>query len=240
VVEVHVDAITGGAGGGGEPGGDVVLVGALDAWAIGRDATPGGFPLEVELEVVPGGLEWEAELLDGATLVEHDIDPVTGAVLDTDLESAGAEAAAVQSAFAAATVPTTAAVATALAQVPGGFVHEIERERSGDQPRYEIGLVSESQRFEVEIDAVAGGVLEVELVGPAHLAPASEGPGMAGLATLTPGDLDDDDLVTLTDLIAVIGAFGSADASGDADLDGDVDLDDLLLVLSLFGTAYEG
>jgi uncharacterized membrane protein YkoI len=243
VVEVLVNAVTGGPGGPGAPGtpgGDVVLVGALDAWAIGREQTPGGFPLEVELEVVAGGFEWEAELLEAGTLVEHDIDPATGAVLDTELESAGSDAAAVPSAFAAATIATAEAVATALAQVPGGFVYEIEREQDGGAPRYEIGLVTATDRFEVEIDAIGGGVIETELVGPAHVAPATEGPGVAGLSTLTPADLNDDDVVNLTDLVTVIGAFGSTDPAGDADLDGDVDLDDLILVLSLFGTIYEG
>ncbi len=239
-VTVLVNAIDGsGGGGGGEPGGDVVLVGALDAWAIGQEQTPGGFPLEVELEFTGGVFVWEAELRSGTSLVEHDLNAATGAVLETDIEAAGAESAAIQAAFAAATIPTAEAVAIALGQVPGGFVYEIEREQVAGAARYEIGLVTDADRFEVEIDAASGAVIAVELAGPAHLAPATEGPGMAALATLTPGDANDDDVVDLQDVLEVLAGFGSGNASSDVDGDGDADLQDLLLVLSRFGTVYE-
>jgi uncharacterized membrane protein len=58
---------------------------------------------------------------------------------------------------------------------------------------------------------------------------------IAHLGHPCPGDLNDDDVVNVRDLLIVVAAFG--DAGGPADLDGDgvVDVRDLLLLLSLWG-----
>jgi hypothetical protein len=50
------------------------------------------------------------------------------------------------------------------------------------------------------------------------------------------GDIDGDGDVDLNDLLALIAAWGTADAASDLNGDGVVDLDDLLLLLAHFGS----
>jgi probable HAF family extracellular repeat protein len=72
------------------------------------------------------------------------------------------------------------------------------------------------------------------------------GVGEAWIATLSPpppcpGDLNDDNAVSLSDLTILLAHFGTpggaAYAEGDLDADGDVDLSDLATLLANFGTS---
>ena len=49
-----------------------------------------------------------------------------------------------------------------------------------------------------------------------------------------PGDLDGDQVVSIDDLLIVIGNYGNS-GEGDANEDGTVDVEDLLIVLDSFG-----
>ncbi|MCH2132991.1 MAG: aryl-sulfate sulfotransferase [Phycisphaerales bacterium] len=51
-----------------------------------------------------------------------------------------------------------------------------------------------------------------------------------------PGDVNDDDVVDVNDILAVVGAYGSTDGTGDADNDGDCDSSDVLAVLAAWGS----
>ena len=56
-----------------------------------------------------------------------------------------------------------------------------------------------------------------------------------GSSVASAGDVNGDDVVNVTDLVAVILAWGSVDASGDATADGLVDVLDLLRVILEWG-----
>ena len=51
-----------------------------------------------------------------------------------------------------------------------------------------------------------------------------------------PGDADGDGETNVNDLLAVIGAWGSSDATADFDFDGTIGVEDLLAVIAGWGT----
>ena len=60
------------------------------------------------------------------------------------------------------------------------------------------------------------------------------------LASLTPGDTNDDDEVNLDDILNIVVNFGNASVQFDITLDGLIDLDDLLDVVFYYGVSYDG
>ncbi len=67
-----------------------------------------------------------------------------------------------QSVPAAVNLDTTAAIETALKEVPG-TVHKTELERENGRMIYEIEIVTaDGQEMEVEIDAETGAILKIE------------------------------------------------------------------------------
>jgi hypothetical protein len=85
------------------------------------------------------------------------------------------------------------------------------------------------------------GTWRVRVKAPRVLARTFDAMGIVGDTTLnfsmTPGDVNDDNMVDDADLLQVLFAFGGSDASADVNGDGTVDDADLLIVLFNFGAS---
>lgn len=247
VIAIDVDAITGevvaeaDADDDDQPGTGVVAIGVLDAMNAAEADNPGFTAFDAELEFSDGAFEWEVELVSsvGDATVEADINAASGAVVESEPSDENAAQAA--SKLASATVSRQDATDAALDSVGGGFVYDLELDRESGRVVWEVGVLFDDRRWEVELDAASAAILDLSDQGPAHiqLDVAADGAPLAiGLRSLTPGDANDDDLVNGNDLITVINAFGLADTAADLTFDGLVNGADLLTVINAFGADY--
>lgn len=144
-------------------GAKLSLVQAVDA---ARRHAEGGMLVEAELEPDEGAPTYDIEFVVGDSIKEIEIDAVSGEVEEEETEPLSergeAAVAKLRPLVAVAKVNWAEAVGLAKGKVNGGTPYEIELELEDDALRYEIGLLADGKLIEVEIDAAAGEVLEIE------------------------------------------------------------------------------
>ncbi len=250
-IDIDIDAVTGdvtsyddsGSDGYDQPGTGPLALGVLDAINAAEGANPGFSAFEAELEFSGGVFEWEVELVNtnGTVVVEVDLSGSTGAILDADTYNDTDDAAEAAAFLAGAVLSPADATAAGISAVGGGFVYDLDFDLDGTSLIWEVGVIFNDLRWEAEINAVTGNVVEVYEEGPAHFSVDNSGDGAPlaiSLASLTPGDTDDDDAVSVLDLSRVLSNFGQITPDGDVNFDGRVTALDLSVVLSNFGTVY--
>jgi uncharacterized membrane protein YkoI len=250
LIDVDIDAVTGAIVSdeddpaiGDQPGSGAVTLGVLDAMVASENANPGLAAFSAELEFSGGAFEWDVELAsaDGTAGIEVDIDAATGRIDEADASTTGAAEAAFI--LGDMLVDRASATQTAIAALGSGFIYELDIDREAGRPVWEVGVLFDGRRFEVIVDGLSGAVVASLDRGPAHITfddPADGAPIGFGLFSLTPGDANDDDVVGVADLLAVLAGWGTASADADLDFDGRVGSSDLLVLLAAWGVTYGG
>ncbi len=223
------------------PGSGTVEIGVLDSMTTSEAANPGFVAFASELEFRQGAFVWEVDLVNASTLtsIEVYLNAGTGEIIDTDASDENAVQIAAN--LAEAQVSREDAANTGVNALGGGFIYDLELERDGGQLLWEVDILFNDRRWEVEVNALTGQVIEVSDEGPAHIDlqfPANGSIAATALFSLTPGDANDDGVVDIADLNTVLSTFGTPNLSGDLNFDGAVDLTDLNILLSTFGTVY--
>lgn len=102
---------------------------------------------------------YEVEFYSGSAEYEYEIDAVTGKILEFDYDSHGTAPSKITGTL----IGETKAREIALSKVPGATaadVAKLELDRDFDEARYEVEIYSGNTKYEFEIDAYTGVVLE--------------------------------------------------------------------------------
>ena len=124
---------------------------------------------KMKLDTDHGVTEYEVEFVSGNTEYDYDIDAVTGAIRSFDFEtnnghSAASPASGGNAALPAGSISEADAKKIALEKVPGATESNLRIKTDYDDGimKYEVKIVYNEMKYEFEIDAATGTILEWE------------------------------------------------------------------------------
>lgn len=124
---------------------------------------------KMKLDTDHGVTEYEVEFVSGNTEYDYDIDAVTGAIRSFDFEtnnghSAASPASGGNAALPAGSISEADAKKIALEKVPGATESNLRIKTDYDDGimKYEVKIVYNEIKYEFEIDAATGTILEWE------------------------------------------------------------------------------
>jgi len=120
--------------------------------------------INVHLERNDGQNIYEIEFISGSTEYDYDINAANGEIAgyDTDIEDYTVSTQGIASTQPETTIDESAAKSTALAKVPGATESDIRIHLDYDdgRPVFEGVIVYDSMKYEFEIDAADGSIIE--------------------------------------------------------------------------------
>lgn len=124
---------------------------------------------KMKLDTDHGVTEYEVEFVSGNTEYDYDIDAVTGAIRSFDFEthnghSASSSASGENAALPAGSISEADAKKIALEKVPGATDSNLRIKTDYDDGimKYEVKIVYNEMKYEFDIDAATGTILEWE------------------------------------------------------------------------------
>ena len=123
----------------------------------------------MKLDTDHGVTEYEVEFVSGNTEYDYDIDAVTGAIRSFDFEthnghSASSSTSGENAALPAGSISEADAKKIALEKVPGATDSNLRIKTDYDDGimKYEVKIVYNEMKYEFDIDAATGTILEWE------------------------------------------------------------------------------
>lgn len=130
---------------------------AQEAAVIALDEVPGAV-VEIDRDDAGGTVVWEVLVRDDSgNGVEVDVDAATGEVRDRDDEDLPDEAAS-----GAPRVTAVEAMDTAVAEVPGGAVRDLDLSDDDGRIVWDVEVQGDAGRVDVTVDASSGDVLDID------------------------------------------------------------------------------
>ena len=149
-----------------DKGGDIMdgnIISRDEAIRIALSITEGGTVISVELDQDDDEAEYEIEIIKDGKKYDVEIDGYTGKVLDLEVDDDSDSPDTGGVIMGGNIISRDEAIRIALSITEGGTISSVELDQDDDEVEYEIEIIKDGKKYDIEIDGYTGKVLDFEV-----------------------------------------------------------------------------
>ena len=149
-----------------DKGGDIMdgnIISRDESIRIALSITEGGTVISVELDQDDDEAEYEIEIIKDGKKYDVEIDGYTGKVLDLEVDDDSDSPDTGGVIMGGNIISRDEAIRIALSITEGGTISSVELDQDDDEVEYEIEIIKDGKKYDIEIDGYTGKVLDFEV-----------------------------------------------------------------------------